>query len=538
MRVFGVVLLSGLASHSFARDVEPERELLQENNIQLDDESLHGFFKSMNPQGDVITRTRALIERLDHDDFREREKATTDLLLAPRLPLEILQAAAKEGNPEVRWRTKLVIEQSGAKSQELLRAALRVIEHEERKGFCQDVIDCAHYYDGSKSMQRAARNAFLASVAKSDHDLLKKIGKDANDELRIYAVHSLIKVFEKDAFKETRAFLADDSENVRLETAGLMANLGERSAISFLVDLLESETLNVRSKSAQLLRKFTDQKFRFVAYGPKKDRDKAVAAWRGWLAEGLETAKLNTGVALGKLKVGRILVCYYNTNRVVEYDEAHNVVWELSVNQPWGCQGLPNGHRLITCFNQNKVIEYDASGKEIWTATVSGNPAMAQRLENGNTLVALYSQNKVVELNPDKKVMNSIQSSMSVSFAERSEDGRTLLAHAGAAGVVEYDEKREKTMKYPASNGFSARRLQNGNVLVTDAAGTVKEYERAKGGYTEVWSYSAATPYDAFRMENGNTLIGHEGGVMEVDRKGKVVWSETGKGAGIRVCYY
>src|SRR5688572_8101833 len=87
-------------------------------------------------------------------------------------------------------------------------------------------------------------------------------------------------------------------------------------------------------------------------------------------------------------------------NKVVEYDADRNKVWELNnVNQPWGADGLPNGHRLICSYNGQFVAEYDESGKEVWRKDgLPGFASHAHRLDDGNTLVACSNVNKVIEI--------------------------------------------------------------------------------------------------------------------------------------------
>jgi len=79
---------------------------------------------------------------------------------------------------------------------------------------------------------------------------------------------------------------------------------------------------------------------------------------------------------------GRTMVCLTNGNRVVELDAGGKVVWQLTnddlpgpwLQDPCGCQVLPNGNVVITSYaggrkdpNAPKLIEVNRDKKVIWT---------------------------------------------------------------------------------------------------------------------------------------------------------------------------
>ena len=67
---------------------------------------------------------------------------------------------------------------------------------------------------------------------------------------------------------------------------------------------------------------------------------------------------------------GRVLVPHNAENKVVEYDSAGKVVWQVTVDQPIAATRLPNGNTLVTSMTLNKAMEFDASGAEIWSYAV------------------------------------------------------------------------------------------------------------------------------------------------------------------------
>lgn len=510
-----------------------DADFLKQHGIECSPKSIAVFFDSLNPKGDALTRTQALVAQLGSDDFKTREDAMTALIRTPQLPLEIVKAAAKGDDPEVRWRSEIVLKQAGNQSRRLLQAALGAIAEKEIKGLAPGLMSCTEYYDDA-SIRRRAQRALLATATPADVELLRKSTKSPEMHTRILALRALAHVQGDEATADLRPFLDDRADTVRLFAAFELASRGNRDVLPTLSKLLRSSETRVRSRSVQLLRTITGQKFSYVAYGSEKKRDIAAKAWQTWIDSNADSAKLNLNVTLAPARVGRILVCYYSSNLVVEYDLEHKVVWNTTVPQPWGCHGLSNGHRLIASYGSNAVIEYDQDGMEVWRATTTSNPSHAQRLENGNTLISLYSQRKVIEITPENKIVNTLKVPGQPNHVERTPDGHTVVACSN--GVMEYNDKGEQIRKISSGRPFSARRLENGNILLAD---TTQTAIREIGPDDEVvWTKTGlGNPLDAFRLENGNTLVAHQTGITEYDPDGKSVWTDS-RGYAIRISYY
>ena len=135
---------------------------------------------------------------------------------------------------------------------------------------------------------------------------------------------------------------------------------------------------------------------------------------------------------------GTFLLPYLEMGKVVEYDKAFNVIWEVESKRPWSCQKLHNGNVLITDETELMIKEVDRNGKIVWSvspkelpreyvqAEVFNRPGAAPnapagatsepigwqscvRLENGNTV--LCSQGafgmcpQFIEITPQMEVV-------------------------------------------------------------------------------------------------------------------------------------
>ena len=83
-------------------------------------------------------------------------------------------------------------------------------------------------------------------------------------------------------------------------------------------------------------------------------------------------------------------------------------------NWPFTAIRLDNGNTLVSLTHGNKVVEMNQAGEVVWKVTneeVQGlfqDPCGSQRLANGNTVVGSHAANKgvsMVELTPEKKIV-------------------------------------------------------------------------------------------------------------------------------------
>jgi hypothetical protein len=79
------------------------------------------------------------------------------------------------------------------------------------------------------------------------------------------------------------------------------------------------------------------------------------------------------------LPTGRIVVPFYNTNRVAEIDAAGKAIWEATVPQPSAVIRLPNGNFLVTSRLSSQVYELNAAGKEVRKHEVEGRILFATK---------------------------------------------------------------------------------------------------------------------------------------------------------------
>ena len=510
-------------------------QLLRTNGLEPVVASLRQFLRSLIPSEELEKRQTALIKQLGDVEFGRREAALAELLRMPAVSRPLLQQAVDGDDPEIRWRSQIVLKRADSQDaarqrDELLFAVFAVIHDKTLKGLTEPAL-AAVPFCREKRLQRIARDAIRTTAEPPDADLLRGALRAESAPLRIAALVALERLLSKKAEADLLPLLEDEDDHVCIETAWVLANQGSRKCLPTLARLLDSNDFSIRLRSAHTLRELTGKQFSYAAYRPKDRRVEAAGAWRAWIEQNAKTAKLKYPIHMTEPMLGRTLVCFRKGNRVIELNAAGEKVWEVQIPQPTGCQGLLNGHRLIASYSGRMVVEYDASGKEVWRKQLHCRPFSVRRLENGSTLIAGSSGNGFLEVRPGGKSTRWKALRGEPMDARRLDNGHTLVALQKSHKVVEVDQRRRTVWEVlNMSTPRSAQRLKNGNTLVSQTRGG-KVVELDAAGRV-VWSQAGLKmPMDSQRLSNGHTLIAESRGALEVDRGGQVVWSFKGEDA-------
>jgi len=509
---------------SLADDLSPAAGRLAEYKLEPTTESLRGYLASLLPTPERQKQLRELIGQLDDSDFNRREDATRQLLRQVGGVAPLLAEAIRGDNAEIRWRAKVILEQTDRESRTLLGAVLSAI-HERRVAGLVEPLFAVLSLCGDDHHRQQLRRALAVTASPADAPFLRQQLAASDPQARIVAVVALAAVLGPESDADALSLLADPREEVQAAAARELANHGRREALSVLVRLLDSSETAIRTRAFQTLRALTGKQFEYTVYAPPEQRVRAVAAWKEWLAaEGLN-ATLAIPLKDVAISLGRLLVCDHAQNRLVEYDTAGKIVWEATVGtQPWACQGLASGHRLVGSYQEKTIVEFDDRGEEVWRfAGLPGGPTSVQRLENGNTLVACTEAESVVEIDLARKITWQVKLEGRPVDARRLEDGRTLVTLQNAQKVVELDPSGKQVWEISGvGQAFSAERLDSGNTLVCAIGhNKVREFDRSGRVVWERGSF--LNPYTAQRLASGNTLVVDTTGVIEIDPQGTVV---------------
>jgi hypothetical protein len=224
------------------RDYRPahgavEERLLRSANVQTDAKGLLAFLQRHVAGPDVLAKARALVAKLGHDDFGERERAEKELIAlgAPALPF--LRAAAKSGDLEVVRRAQRCLKVIEARmGPNLTIAAIHLAALRQPPGTVEALLAMLAGADEPVVRELRAALADLAERDAAARALLTKALKDKEPVRRTAAEVAL--------GKDGGAYLKQPGR--RLFVPGLRQAMKQVSLVDGTPDGRELEVVEVR----------------------------------------------------------------------------------------------------------------------------------------------------------------------------------------------------------------------------------------------------------------------------------------------------
>lgn len=501
--------------------------VLKENKISDKPDDLRKYLAELLPNPDQARRADELIKLLASNDWRQREQATKDLMSLPILPVDALRkAATQQDDPEVQARAAEILQKCEGKRPVILAAIFKVVAITRPDGFVKPIVAVLPCCSDDDYLLDLAVGSLTAVSKPADAALLKSLLGQKDPLLRRAGVNALAGLLGKGAEADVLKMLQDADEKVQLDAAVAAANMGNRQCLAVLLKLMESQSVDVRSRSFLVMAALTGKDLPYAPYDGEQDRTKAMAAWKEMLDKEGATVKLRLPIRMGEdesFLFGNMLIATGYKNEAIELDPSGKEVWSYKANGIWGANKLRNGNYLLAAYSDNKVIEVNRAGTVVWEYQ-GGSPLRATQLPNGNILIACYSGNQVLEVDRQKKIVWQYNSVSSCADARRLPGGNTLISFNG--GVREVTPKGDIVWNHPGGAIYSAQRLPNGNTLVADLGRNV--VEEITRDQKVVWSHTAPNPGDVYRLRNGNTLITGGQSAIEVTADGREVWSREG----------
>lgn len=235
---------------------------------------------------------------------------------------------------------------------------------------------------------------------------------------------------------------------------------------------------------------------------------------------GVARAAMRALVALdGK---GRTTLTDYH--RSLAYDIGDKGTEELLAAWPqvMSAERLPSGRVLVCAYTDDRVIEFDQRGIASWTFTDVRRPTDAERLPNGNTLIADTGHLRVIEVTPAGDIVWKFDADIRPIDADRLPNGNTLIASFQASGAIEVDPQGAIVWRYACTNVRDADLLLDGTFLLTLTDQHRIVAVTRDGSLRREWQLDFA-PNDAELLPEGAVLVAGDGQVVEIGDDGRVL---------------
>jgi HEAT repeats/PQQ-like domain len=527
----GVVLAANPGPAEDNRLKEDEN-LLRQQGVGTDSAGLLAFLRRRTPTADQQEKVAALIRQLGHKRFILRNRAEKELLRYGRLARPSLARALKDPDLEIADRAQRCLGRiDNGPGPFLPAAAVRLLARRRPAGTVQALLDYVPFADDDSVEEEIliALRALGAPQGKAEPALVKALA-DPRAARRAAAAYVVGRLKDPGHRPAVVKLLQDGAARVRFRAAqGLLAAKDKR-AVATLVDLLADGPLEITERVEVLLLHIAGERTAGIyregesAAERKKWRD----AWaRWWDAHGSKIDLANIPEQPPFLNL--TVLPEMNANKVWECGPDGKERWQITdLRTPIDAHALPTGRVLVAEMEGNRVTERDRQGKVRWQFKVQ-RPVVCQRLANGNTYIG--TNHKVFEVTPAGKEVfaYSPEGSFYIHSSHRLANGHVVcLSMSGIVCEVNAAGKEVRSLQLNQAGGRNwsgVEGLPGNRYLVADCAkGDVFEVDAA--GKT-LWQFQMANACYANRLPNGNTLVAGGTKVVEVTKKGKVVWTKN-----------
>jgi HEAT repeat protein len=543
------LLLPTLSPGQNSPPLHPDEQILKDAGLGSDNRALLDFFRARTPNDTSREHLTALVKKLGHDLFSQREEASDQLIKAGAVALPFLREAIKERDLEVARRAEeciQAIEQTPHFEQ--AAAALRLLAQRKPAQTAEVLLAFASFASENLETELFTTLAAVALGAdgKPTAPLLAAL-RDNDVARRTASVFALGRLDPVPRDPLTPLF-KDPTPRIRYGAARALLRTGAKDAVPVLTALLGEGTPPLVYEVEELLGQVAGESAPSVALGAADEpaRKKSREAWETWWQA--NEKKIDLSRWKPDLPLGIFLTCEVDglgdfPGRVAAFGRDNKLRWKVEgVRSPADMQLLPSGRVLVAEHWANRVTERDRSGKVLWEFKTTTSPVSCKRLPGGNTFLATNSE--VIEVTPDQKVVFRLNVPSMVYCAEKLPNGNVLYAQS--SGFVReittagQEVRSFKGASYSegASYWVSVETLPGGRYLIA-YSGTGKVIETDATGKI-LWECDVPKCGWATRLANGHTLIANvdDRYVVEVDRTGKEVWRQTTQGRPFRVKKY
>jgi hypothetical protein len=503
-----------------------DQQVLSGAGINADAESIAAYLRKLKPSQATAEEIQKLVAQLGSEVWKEREEASARLTALGSIAAEALAAAAKSTDAEVRIRAEKILKELSQSN--VLESALAVAAQKKMALPAGDLLGVEGLCQESRP-RRLLERLLETSATPKDLPGIRAALKSSSEAFRPCLLGALAKAAGDQAGQELLAAGGEQEKILALPAAHALIDRSDPRCLTLLTQLLKGQDNTLRRQAAVLLQDLADKDFGLLKDSPPDEQKKSQADAIAWTEGAGKTAKLLFEQAHPK-QWGRILVCLAEANELAEFDDQGKKTWSVKMDDPWACQGLPNGHRLAGSVKGRKAIEFDEDGKEVWKVEdLPGACNCLLRLRNGNTLVGCREAKKFIEFDPQGKIAKEIPLPGEPFLIQRLDNGLLLVLLKDTETIVEMDQTGKIGWKLgPLDDVMSLQRLPNGNTLVAlSETAKIIEYDRSG---KSVWEYmdlspdmSVRGPKGTQRLEDGTTLIGDMFSLNRVDKDGKML---------------
>lgn len=286
--------------------VADDEKLLKNAGWPVDGKGVLEYLRRQVPGAEDMKKVDSLFRQLGSDNFKERQKASADLIAEGPKIVPILRRLLEPAQPlEVRMRAERCMQAVANQSPAaVISTALRLIKARPPAGACAAILEFAAFAPDEAVFEDTLECLHAIGVDKGKVDAaLHAALKDAQPARRQLAA-VLVGGFGSPAQRQDVGALLDDKDAaVRFRAAQGLAVAGQRQALPVLVESLRQAPPTLAERAEELLLQVagpTAPKLGWKA--DEASHAKVYDAWSAWLKTHQKTvdlSKIEIGLPLG-----------------------------------------------------------------------------------------------------------------------------------------------------------------------------------------------------------------------------------------------
>ncbi len=502
---------------------DPDAEFLEEVGVGSSDAELLECLRNRAVGHVQPDRVDRLLRALGSDNFRERDRATSELIRIGAPAREPLRRAAADKDTEIATRAQACLKLLERDIDlDMPQAAVRLLVRRRVDGAEETLLQ---YLPSARDEGEEEEIVYgLDALAVGRGRLVAALRAALESKSPACRAAAACIVGRRGSTEDraaVRRLLADPSPLVRLRSAQGLLAAGDKAGLPPLIALLDEPPVTISWQAEELLHwaAWGDPPVEIVGAGTPEERQQCRAAWEEWYRQhgpGLDLSK-----PTAERRPGLLLICSSDTDlgraksgKVFLYGCDGKPRWKLEGPLFSDAQLLP-GNRILAA-TLDHATERSLRGKVLWQdkpARHGITMAVCRRLRSGNTFVA-DSGGMACELGP--------KGAEAVAYYR-------VLADNGCFPSTHSE-------LYPLGNGCLAYVDRDGDLVQADRiTGRVRrQLPLGKDGDAELVALDL--------LPNGNWLLAaspalhylHSGQppqsakwapqVLEVDAAGKIAW--------------
>lgn len=504
-----------------ALHIAAARKALTDSGVKPTIEGLQKLLERMAPSDTFDDWAKEQIAALSDGSFEVRQQATQQLATTPGIPQALLENAQKNGDPEVRWRARVIAQLRQVSVNALLLGALTLIEHDAAKFSAASLVAAAEAFDSPTLQPR-----FLQVVARvaqpSEQALYSELLRTKNSSVRLSAAIALASIERDPESKLLIELTTDPDEQVVLGVSQVLVRAGDRRALLPLARLLSSDDLPIRRYAYRYLVAISGQTLGYSPTLPDADRKQAAEKWEAWVAQDSSTAMLVMPPRFSLADRGelgdQLLIATGGSGRVRLIESDGKVSWEFAM-QSWHAEKMGSGNIMIASHWNSRVVEVNASGTIVWQLQ-GPNAIRALPLTSGNVLIADFSGKRALEVSRTNEIVWEFTAPDNVFAVDRLDDGTTIVACPSV--ILEVSRTGEVSHKWAVKGRLNSVQVEpSGTLLIADYQGD--RIVRIDREGKELWSAKIVRPTDVYRSPEGKIFVATATQLVEISESGEVL---------------